>query len=288
MTCTYCRQTNSEEDHRCGRCGRRLLVGGVAAMEGTAWPKAGANSTVDPYLTLSRGSLALDETPAPKAHLPPPTHPRLTRPRQGSLFPENEKVIQFPGEEPAPPQRRTQPRKPRRKVAPDLETQPYLDFFPPVPNAPRTLDTTVEAVIYCDAPVATPQHRAIAWALDLSLVLVAMAVFLGAFAVCGGELAFTASNSPYFAAAFLLIAGFYTILWPLAGGETAGARWAGLRVVNFDGQKPSRSERFLRSLGAVLSFAAAGLGVLWALADEEGLTWHDHMTKTFPTIRNHP
>jgi hypothetical protein len=25
------------------------------------------------------------------------------------------------------------------------------------------------------------------------------------------------------------------------------------------------------------------LGMLWALVDEEALTWHDHMSKTFPT-----
>ena len=30
---------------------------------------------------------------------------------------------------------------------------------------------------------------------------------------------------------------------------------------------------------------SAGLGLLWSLADEESLTWHDHMSKTFPTIR---
>jgi len=36
---------------------------------------------------------------------------------------------------------------------------------------------------------------------------------------------------------------------------------------------------------ACLSLCSAGLGLIWSLADEEGLTWHDHMSKTFPTIR---
>ena len=26
-----------------------------------------------------------------------------------------------------------------------------------------------------------------------------------------------------------------------------------------------------------------GLGLVWALVDEENLTWHDHISKTFPT-----
>jgi len=28
----------------------------------------------------------------------------------------------------------------------------------------------------------------------------------------------------------------------------------------------------------VLSMASAGLGLVWALVDEENLTWHDHIS----------
>jgi len=65
--------------------------------------------------------------------------------------------------------------------------------------------------------------------------------------------------------------------------ESAGARWTGLRFINFDGSPIDRRERAIRFAAACLSFFSAGLGVLWSLADEEGLTWHDHMSKTFPT-----
>jgi uncharacterized RDD family membrane protein YckC len=58
-----------------------------------------------------------------------------------------------------------------------------------------------------------------------------------------------------------------------------------LRFINFDGSPIDRRERAIRFAAACLSFFSAGLGVLWSLADEEGLTWHDHMSKTFPTIR---
>jgi hypothetical protein len=33
----------------------------------------------------------------------------------------------------------------------------------------------------------------------------------------------------------------------------------------------------------LLSIAAAGLGLIWALTDEERLTWHDMATQTFLT-----
>ena len=43
--------------------------------------------------------------------------------------------------------------------------------------------------------------------------------------------------------------------------------------------------RIVRQFAGILSLASAGVGLLWALVDEESLTWHDHISKTFPTTR---
>jgi len=76
---------------------------------------------------------------------------------------------------------------------------------------------------------------------------------------------------------------FYRFLWVLGNGETPGMRFAGLRLVNFDGRSPDRDQRAFRQVSTLLSFLSAGLGLVWALVDEENLTWHDHISKTFPT-----
>jgi hypothetical protein len=60
-------------------------------------------------------------------------------------------------------------------------------------------------------------------------------------------------------------------------------RFAGLRLVDFDGRSPERHQRMRRQLASLLSVLSAGLGLAWALVDEENLTWHDHISKTFPT-----
>jgi len=141
----------------------------------------------------------------------------------------------------------------------------------------------VERVIYCDAPVAIPAHRAMAVALDASVILIGLALFAGIYYFAGGELIFNARTAPLMigiAAVFML---FYRVLWCLANGDTAGMRWAHLKLVNFDGRSPDRRHRLYRMGWSVLSLLAAGLGVLWVLVDEETLTWHDHMSKTFPT-----
>jgi uncharacterized RDD family membrane protein YckC len=272
MRCLYCGNQNSEDEPRCQRCARRLQVG-PARSAPSAY--AGANA------------LAVAVAPArvqPELAIAPPPA-RVQVPRQTRLFADSDgsKVLQFPStlKPPEPkPRSRRQPQQPRQ------DGQTYLDFLPVASHSPRTLKTSVEAVIYCDAPVATPIHRAVGFGLDFSVVMIAIGVFLATFILCGGE--FPKITTPValaFGGAFLGIALFYGLLWVLTGSESAGARWTGLQFINFDGTPIDRRERAIRFAAACLSFFSVGLGVLWSLADEEGLTWHDHMSKTFPTIR---
>ncbi len=69
----------------------------------------------------------------------------------------------------------------------------------------------------------------------------------------------------------------------MADTDSIGMRWVGLRLLNFDGMQPNRAERLHRVATSLISTAAAGLGLVWALVDEEKLTWHDHMSRTFPS-----
>jgi uncharacterized RDD family membrane protein YckC len=64
-------------------------------------------------------------------------------------------------------------------------------------------------------------------------------------------------------------------------------RWAGLHLVNLDDSAPDRRQRMTRFLVSYVSMAAVGIGVFWALLDEEQLTWHDHVSGTFPTPKQH-
>jgi uncharacterized RDD family membrane protein YckC len=139
--------------------------------------------------------------------------------------------------------------------------------------------------IYCDAPVAMPSHRMLAAAIDFSVVVVGLGIFLATFYIAGGEVVLNKKTAPFFLTVSVVLGVFYRILWAMAGGDSFGTRSAGLRVVNFDGYPPDREQRMFRLIASCLSAVAAGLGLVWALVDEENLTWHDHMTKTFPTVR---
>lgn len=129
-----------------------------------------------------------------------------------------------------------------------------------------------------------PVHRLIAAAFDASMVLLALGVFLAIFFLSGGSIELSRANAPFFAGVVVMLALFYRTLWCLANGDSPGLRFAGLRLVDFDGRRPDRDQRGLRQIAEILSVVSAGLGLVWALVDEENLTWHDHISKTFPTI----
>ena len=71
-------------------------------------------------------------------------------------------------------------------------------------------------------------------------------------------------------------------MWAIAGRETAGMNGAQLHLVTFDGAPLDARNRAVRFVAAWLSYCSGGLGLLWAIADEENLAFHDHISKTYP------
>jgi uncharacterized RDD family membrane protein YckC len=216
--------------------------------------------------------------------------PSLAQPRQAMLFQDRPsgKIIPFDGIDdlPAPSKgksgTRTSPRSQARRAAPD--EQPMLSFLQAAPPAPRKLSTTVEAVIECDAAVAAPMHRACAAAIDASMIVIAYGLFVTTFHLLGGSFSSSKPVLLIMGAAAVLIAMFYGFVWVCAGGQTPGMHALRLKLIHFDGYPPDRTSRWLRYLGACLGYCAGGLGLWWALLDEESLAWHDHISKTFPTF----
>ena len=243
-----------------------------------------------PALETLQGGRALHQEPArPAAPAPAPGvyQPWLFRdPSHGP------KVVPIPTLTPRPHpgerkhrvQNAARPHEARANAAArrPADSQQSLDFHAGA-IAESSLGTEVEAVIYCDAPVALPVHRLMAVAADASMIAIALGLFLAIFYLSGGRLVFTKSSLLLFGGVIAAVVFLYRVLWCLGGGDTPGMRFAGLRLVDFDGRRPEREQRTIRLAASMLSIVSAGLGLVWALVDEENLTWHDHISKTFPT-----
>lgn len=160
------------------------------------------------------------------------------------------------------------------------------EVLPPPPALGGMLiDSPIAAHIEKDAariPLAAPLHRRfLAAAVDCLILVVALAAFSAMFLWVNPQLA----PRPVLAAGVLVA---WTSFW--AGYQfsfltytstTVGMRLLRLRLMRFDGTEPTRSLRAWRVFASYLSALSLGLGYLWSVLDEDGLCWHDRMTRTY-------
>ena len=271
MECRYCQTSNSEDDHRCRRCGRRLRNTPVYVGSSAAAPALS-------YDASEQTEVARTAAPEASAVRRPITY-------QPSLFSSREvpRIVPFETIAPASaePLKRRAPSGPaRQRPRKVIAGQKSLEFSSPARSARSS-----EGAIYCDAPVAISTHRALAASMDAAMIAIALALFAVVFRLAGGEVVLNARTIPLFVAVAAAVVVLYRLVWCYACCDSPGMRWTNLALINFDGQEPTRKERLARTASGFLSLAAGGLGLVWALVDEETLTWHDHISKTFLTPR---
>jgi uncharacterized RDD family membrane protein YckC len=287
MHCKHCGFVNGEDDHRCLRCGRRIAGVVIAAPPGYS----GANALA-PTLMLSEDTAEFQaltiQTPA--RHNVQPTL-FVNPPKNIIPFDRRERQAVPKAEAPQPmvPQQAAQQQRIQvRKPAAPSDMQGRLDFVPVSTQKIRKLKTDVDAQVFCDQPVATPTHRLVASAIDGSLILFGFGVLVTMVEMLGGSFGAGELQWIGLAATLGLVSMFYGLIWAIAGRETAGMQYTDLQLITFDGFQLDARSRALRFASTWLSFCSGGLGLLWAVADEESLTWHDHISKTFPTFREVP
>jgi uncharacterized RDD family membrane protein YckC len=160
---------------------------------------------------------------------------------------------------------------------PDLfeeELRQAADRFGPADRVP--------ARVYADGHVAPPMRRLTAAAIDVVMVVLGFGTFAGTARFAGSAFGGGKVLWITLSASLILIALLYGLVWAVARRETAGMYWTQLHVVTFDGSRLSGRNRAIRFISVWLSYCSGGLGALWALADEENLAFHDHISKTYP------
>ena len=148
------------------------------------------------------------------------------------------------------------------------------------------LSNDVEEHIHPHAPlvpVAEVRERRIAGLLDLAFLALSYAGFLILFRALGGQLSIGKQEAEVYAATFFIFYAIYFGLFTALGGATPGMYFRGLAVVSFDGEVPHSRQLLWRSFGYLLSAGTLLLGFVWALWDEDHLTWQDRISQTYIT-----
>jgi uncharacterized RDD family membrane protein YckC len=165
------------------------------------------------------------------------------------------------------------------RVVIDVSVPPQQETVPPCAGARPT--NSVECRLF---PAASLHERRITALIDVACLAFAYGGFLALFGSLGGH--FTVSKLSgticFFTLAFVYLQ--YFGLFTIFGGTTPGMLIRGLQVVSFSGDVPTPRQYLLRATGYLLSAGTMFLGFLWAMWDEDELTWHDRLSRTYLAI----
>jgi uncharacterized RDD family membrane protein YckC len=130
-------------------------------------------------------------------------------------------------------------------------------------------------------PVASIEERRIAGLIDVGCLLFAYGGFLALFGSLGGQFTFSKLSAVMCGTTFVIVYLQYFALFTVFGGTTPGMMLRGLQVVSFSGEPPTPRQMLWRSVGYMLSAGTFFMGFLWAMWDEDALTWHDRLSRTY-------
>ena len=174
------------------------------------------------------------------------------------------------------------------------DAQMFIDVSLPAPgsgDSSETRNAEVSVALPADHghqqqhsglyPVASIHERRLAGLIDAACLLFACGGFLALFGSLGGHFALSKLSAAVYAASFAIVYLQYFCLFTIFGGTTPGMMLRGLRVVDFSGEEPTPRQLLLRAAGYLLSAGAFFLGFLWVQWDEDELTWHDRISRTY-------
>ena len=169
--------------------------------------------------------------------------------------------------------------RPRIVEAPEvLPPPPALGGILMEPAAPREPERRHAAEIA--SPVASLGQRLLAGLFDVVVILGALAGFAAMFVWVNPDRPPLAVILTAAGTVAVVLWTAYRFLFIVSTGSTPGLLVNRLKLVRFDGTAPSRRLRRWRVLASYMSALALGLGYLWSILDEDGLCWHDRITRT--------
>jgi len=155
-----------------------------------------------------------------------------------------------------------------------------LDEQPAEEIVPRTVAAAAApaAVQLAPAPIS---HRVMAAIVDGALVVGALLVAAVVAANNAQVLPGVREIEIGGGLALVVVVALYEMLFFTLAAATPGMRYAKLALTTFDGKRPTRGQRCSRLGALAVSLMPVGLGVALAIFDEDRLSWHDRLSKTY-------
>jgi uncharacterized RDD family membrane protein YckC len=133
-------------------------------------------------------------------------------------------------------------------------------------------------------PVATLRERRRAALIDTACLAFAYGGFLALFGSLGGQFTLSKLSAVVCFSTFAFVYVQYFGLFTIFGGTTPGMMIRGLQVASFTGEAPTARQLFWRAVGYMISAGTFFLGFFWSLWDEDAMTWHDRLSRTYLAV----
>ena len=179
--------------------------------------------------------------------------------------------------------------------ATQISTAPAVESAAPewssILLAAQPVSAVVEAPEAPFQPVFSPQTapfslRLMAAVVDGCVIVAALLAFIAAFALTVGKPPAGSHVNLQITAVGILgtlavLALLYQLLFFTLAEATPGMRYARIALCTFNDDNPTRAAMRRRIFAAVLAACPLGIGFLWAWLDEDGLGWHDRISRMY-------
>ncbi len=129
--------------------------------------------------------------------------------------------------------------------------------------------------------LAPLSRRLMALVVDMSLILAVFVFVAMQFASHAKQIPGLRTIELGVVLAVFAIGVVYQTLFLTLARATPGMKYASIALSTFDGDTPGRAQRFGRVIALLLSVLPLGLGLVWALFDDDHLMGHDRLSKTY-------
>jgi uncharacterized RDD family membrane protein YckC len=169
-------------------------------------------------------------------------------------------------------------RRPAAGVPAGLDWSSIRLDTPSPERAPRRAHRTRQELPIEPAPL---EDRFMAALVDGALSFAGFLLFVFVFSSCTAHP--PAGKGAVGAALVALLAVFIAYQWLFFrfGESTPGMRYARVALCTLDDNNPTRPAMQRRVGALLLSALPLGLGLLWAVFDEDHLGWHDRISGTY-------
>jgi len=161
-----------------------------------------------------------------------------------------------------------------------------LEAAAPAPYDDMDPDPEAESARSTPTIYLAPMNRRLLAAVVDGALIAGTFLALAAFAIYAlAELPGLRQVEIWTGLGLLLTGVLYLTVFTLLAESTPGMSYAGTSLCTFDDQIPTLAQRSGRLCGLLLSVLPLGLGVAWSLFDEDSMSWHDRLSRTYQRKR---